>query len=192
MTNLKIILIFASILIGSLAIADAPPTDPADENPENFCKEVNSQCSGAMKEIADGFRYSRDGFTNQKMPIAYSGMCFHSNWMYDPNHPHHGLAVFVESENVPSYMGRFGFFYQDDPWKGQNSMELLRMLKSTGELAEKMSHEGKTWSATFATQETNIKYWFRSSSANTRLYLIGRSLAGGSSPSMVFCELRRH
>lgn len=192
MKNWQIILIFGSVLIGSLAIAQPSFDVFESENPENFCPEVSAECSLPMKQITDAFRGSRDGFTSQRMPVAYSGVCYHSHWMYDPKHSHHGLAVFVESESVPSYMGQFGFFYPEDPWQGQSSMQLLRLLKEQGDTAKQMQRENRAWTATFATEQTEIKYWFRSSSANTRLYLIGRSFAGGSSPSLVFCELRRH
>lgn len=162
-------------------------------NPENFCAELGNSCTEAMKQITADYSRSKDSFaTQRRMPIAYSGQCFYANNNLDPEHIHHGLAVFVESEGVPSYMGEFGFFYPSDPWEGKNSMDLLRMLKDKGQSATKMKRERNSRVAEFTTKSTEVQYWIRSSSADTRIYLIGRQHTGPGALSYVFCEMRRH
>ncbi len=171
------------ILSGVLIATTAPALEI--EDPAQFCKEAN--CTPKMRKISRKFAAGRNDFINNSI-VGFSGTCFHIHPDYHSNHSHHGAFVFENENDQLLGNGVFSFFSTQDPYENMNSIELRELLTQSSPLTVITVTE-KNVELAYASEQSDIRYYFRTSEDFKELYVIGRN-SNVQYISMVFCSMQ--
>jgi hypothetical protein len=161
------------------------------EDPTLICE--SSECSKPMLKISAEYRNGHINFLKNPLS-AFSGVCYHQDPNYDPEHAHYGVMVFQPSGATFQMTGFFGFFYDEDPYAHLSSREVLSDLLKNGYYPIKGQAGADSATIDLLFDTTEIKYWIRSDEKSEHLYLIGQSFGSGTSSwqTAVFCDLAAH
>ena len=86
------------------------------QEPPKFCYEDLNNCSEQQKQIFTAFQSGTQLPQSSIQANVYSGYCYHSGRGYDNTHPHVGVAMLSSIEGQSYFHGRFGFWYEENPY----------------------------------------------------------------------------
>lgn len=157
--------------------------------PANWCAESQGEpCSAPQLEIWDQFFRSETPFSEELAPAVYTGSCYFKSRWHDSNRESFGVAVFDRKGDTIYYGGRFGEFYEKNPWADLTLEEALAQgfvrYEDRFHLQQFPDHSDLNVSDS---KEHFIFYWFRMGENGRKLYLLGQ--ADGA--LLNFCELIR-
>ncbi len=170
-------------LAGALALAAA---GASAEPPPDFCS--GQACTAAQRGVWGEFQRGA-AVPRAGVPALYSGACTYASPYYDPNHVHHGVAVFDERGDDLFFGGEFSFFAPANPYAGLT----LQEARGRGLVSYDDKHR-LTLLPGHAEADLNPgkipiwRYWFRQSPSGETLTL----LAHWDVFQRVFCSLTRH
>ncbi len=171
------LLICSLLLLGALNLQAAPI-----EQPENFC--ADTECTSEMLNISQKYATGTTAFVEKEIS-GYSGVCYHLNPSYYPEHAHHGAFVFEQSNKQVLTNGIFSFFYASNPFENMSTTELKQYL---GNSFDPVSVAPGQVDLSYISSQANLHYWFRSSPDLKNLYVIGRDLSP-SFINLIFCDM---
>lgn len=145
-------------------------------------------CTEKMQQIEQLYDQGDLSFANQTLS-AYSGDCFHLSSLYDPNFTHHGTFVFFNNKGDMQMYGELGFFFGRNPYSELTTDQLLSKLgdQAPGHLNVA---DGQAV-VQYDSEETMIKYSFRSTPDSKKLYVINEVMSGFTQ-SFMFCSMDAH
>jgi hypothetical protein len=157
------------ILLTSLHLMAQEHTDPSI-----FCDEIGF-CTQSMLNITKGFKAGDTEFSKNKLS-GFSGSCYYISPFYDQNHEHHGAFLFEKSPKALMATGIFSFFAEQDPYKEMNSVELKQWFINRNSRFSETIVTSNQVELRYLTEESDIHYWFRSSSDGKQIFIISRDV----------------
>ena len=157
-----------------------------DEDPATFCTQ-NNLCTDKMVEISKDYKNGNINFTTENLS-GFSGSCFHISSLYDSNHEHHGAFIFERSDKDLMADGIFMFFYDTDPFKEMNSIQLKDWFTTNNSQMVKTIQKRKQIEMQFLGDNSDYHYWFRNNKRNNHLALIGKQ-SNAFYLGFVFCDM---